>query len=93
MQMTVQQKPSFVFSSYIIFLVFPTCISTNWVWNISCLGYNPKLCILKSLFVIGNFITHKFVGASFLCYLQVSTIVVWILFMCFGLGFLLFVGE
>jgi hypothetical protein len=57
-----------VFSSYIIFLVFPTCIWTNWVWNISCLGYNPKLCVLKSLFVIGNFITHKFVGASFLCF-------------------------
>ncbi len=37
-----------------------------------CLGYNFKLCVFKSLLVIWDSKTHKFIVVSLLCFMQAS---------------------
>jgi len=63
------------------------CSSVIYVWDILCLGCKPKLCVFQN--------TQGFLLQVFCVFLQVLFvhIVVWILFVCFRFGFILFVGE
>jgi len=67
----------------------------NWVQNILCLGYNVKLCVSNNFWWFEILKHIRFFVVSFL-YFDVGLfvhILFWILFVCFGLRFLLFLNE